>query len=133
MFAKKLIWSLLIACLFTSTHAFADRDEDEKFKDFEKKFPVVGGGTLRINYEYFGEPVNAPASLSIYITCKKGGAEQLVTTIPICEIEKYDYEKPVKVFTVDYVYGRVDAGGQVHCDQKDQKKFDLAKLCRGKK
>lgn len=133
MLVKKFISGLLIASLLPMVSAHAAGDEDEKYKDFEKKFPVVGGGTLRISYEYFGEPVVAPASLSIYVTCKKNGEEIHVTTIPMCEIEKYDYEKPVKVFTVDYIYGRVDAGGQVHCDQKDQKKFEIAKICRGKK
>ena len=103
---------------------------EKRFVNFERKIRTGLGGELTINYQYFGEPVSSPANLELSITCSEAGKPTEIGSIAMCSIDKYQYEQDLKLLIVEFTVSRVDAGGKVHCDQKDEKKFNLRQLCR---
>lgn len=124
--------SLLI--IFTAAHSKSESFNIEKkdgiLTDFEKSSTIPGGGNVRIQYQFTGEPVSAPARLRIYVKCKASKEETLFQTLKMCHLTRLNFDQGLSLLTTHFVVGRIDENSRSKCDLPEEKEIQLARVCK---
>ena len=96
----------------------------------EIKIEAQGLGTIRIFNEDIGEPIAAPARVTVSVKCKDTGDIKQVALFRLCKFESYSFERETKILSLKMISGRVvHHSGEVVCDQVDHKSVDLMSSC----
>jgi hypothetical protein len=100
----------------------------EELAEFRKEINA-GIGTVKLSYRIPGEPISKPATLELSVLCTDAEGDFKIEDLSMCALKDYHFESKVKLLTVRFSIGRVDEGGKVHCDQTDEREFNIKKIC----
>lgn len=120
--------ALLICSLFAGSFALATTPN---MRSFVKLHTSHGHGSIFLKYDYTGEPVLAPASITIRIFCEGEAQPRRDLIIPACSLDTHEFLPDMGELSLSYTQGIVH-GPKVSCKIKKQDELALVKICRKK-
>lgn len=96
---------------------------------FAKLLTAPGIGSVFLKYDYVGEPILAPASLTVRVFCDGEAGPRRDIILPMCSLDEHEFSKDTGELLLRITQGYVQ-GASVKCKIQKQEEYTLAKICR---